>query len=479
MTESSPANRSANYATMAPRWSLLNAVIGGTETMRAAAQSLLPIYEAETEKSYKARLNGAVLANYLELTLNSLSGKPFSEPMKLVDVPKALAPVLDDVDLCGNSLEVFARSFFREGLLKGFSIVMVDSPRAGATDGPRTIADDREQNLRPYAVKIAPENVIALYSDMVGGVEMIIHMRVVEYVREIVGFDEVTIKQIRVLTPGNVAIYREDKQDSDKWVLVDSWETGLAYVPVVVYYTTRDGAGLCKPPLLDLAYLNVAHWQSTSDQRRVLSISRFPILAATGVDSDNVLKLAPNSVLYTSENGKYYYVEHSGAAIESGRLDLKDLEESMAAYGASFLTKKSGTQTATARALDSSESSCDLSAMTIAFEDALAQMLYMFADWYRMSGFAGRVELVKNYTITESDRATITALKDMRSSRDISRKAYVAEMKAMGVLSEEYDEEADAEELRVEAMEIGAVGDDLDPQQVDDQDDGEAQEAQA
>ena len=142
MTESSPANRSANYATMAPRWSLLNAVIGGTETMRAAAQSLLPIYEAETEKSYKARLNGAVLANYLELTLNSLSGKPFSEPMKLVDVPEALAPVLDDVDLCGNSLEVFARAFFREGLLKGFSIAMVDSPRAGATDGPRTIADD-------------------------------------------------------------------------------------------------------------------------------------------------------------------------------------------------------------------------------------------------------------------------------------------------------------------------------------------------
>ena len=67
----------------------------------------------------------------------------------------------------------------------------------------------------------------------------------------------------------------------------------------------------------------------------------------------------------------------------------------------------------------------------------------------------------------------------MRSSRDISRKAYVAEMKAIGVLSEEYDEEKDAEELRNEALEIGAVDEDLDAQQVDDQDDGEAQEDQA
>lgn len=473
MSEASPATKSANYNIMAHRWALLNAVIGGTETMREAAKSLLPQYEAETDKSYKSRLNGAVLTNYLELTLNSLSGKPFSEPMKVVDAPELLEPILDDVDLCGNSLEVFSRSLFREGLLKGFSIVMVDSPRVDQAGATRTIEDDRAQNLRPYAVKIAPENVIALYSDMIGGVEMISHMRVVEYMREIVGFTEVTIKQIRVLTPGAVAIYREEKPDSDKWRLYDAWETGLGYVPVVIFYTTRDGSGLCKPPLLDLAYLNTAHWQSTSDQRRVLSISRFPILAATGVDSEQALKIAPNSFLYSSENGKYYYVEHSGAAIESGRMDLKDLEETMAAYGASFLTKKSGTQTATARALDSSESSCDLSAMTIAFEDALSQMLYMFSDWYRMEGFACRVDLVKNYIVTESDKATISALKDMRSSRDISRKAYIAEMKALGVLSKEYDEEEDAEAIRNEAMDMGSVGDDLDAQQVDSSEENE------
>jgi hypothetical protein len=38
-----------------------------------------------------------------------------------------------------------------------------------------------------------------------------------------------------------------------------------------------------EPPLLDLAYLNVKHWQSQSDQDNILHIARVPILALIGV----------------------------------------------------------------------------------------------------------------------------------------------------------------------------------------------------
>jgi len=32
-----------------------------------------------------------------------------------------------------------------------------------------------------------------------------------------------------------------------------------------------------KPPLLDLAWLNVEHWQSASDQSNILHVARVPI----------------------------------------------------------------------------------------------------------------------------------------------------------------------------------------------------------
>src|SRR5690606_14578341 len=119
--------------------------------------------------------------------------------------------------------------------------------------------------------------------------------------------------------------------------------------------------------------------------------SRFPILAcsgASGEDSDPVV-VGPNKVLYNPDpQGRFYYVEHTGQAIAAGRTDLQDLEQQMASYGAEFLKRRPGNQTATARALDSAEASSDLQAMVGLFEDAVAHALDITADWMRL-GVAG------------------------------------------------------------------------------------------
>jgi hypothetical protein len=426
--------------------------------MREAGEVYLPRHREESDVGYKERLEAAVLLNLTEQTLNTLSSKPFKEPIALgEDVPEAIEDgVLPDVDLLGNDLTVFCQQWFREGIAKAFAHVLVDiTPTEGREPGkPWTLDDARKAGQRPFWTLVPPECVIFASCRVVGGREVLDHVRILEEYAEIDGYAEVKKARIRVLTPGKVTILIPGTKKG-RWVEEDSWETGLDYIPLVTFYADREAPFVGKPPLLDLAYLNVAHWQSTSDQRHILSVSRFPILAcsgANGEDSSTVV-IGPNKILYVPDpKGSFYYVEHSGAAIEAGAKDLAALEEQMAGYGAEFLRKRPGSPTATARALDSAESCSLLGSMAVCFEDAVAQALDITADWLGLEGGAGgRITVAKDFDLTGEDSAGLDALEKARARRDISRKAYIAGLKARKVLPEEYDEEEDMEELMEES----------------------------
>lgn len=455
------ATPSSAYQRMLPRWQMIDALLGGTEAMRAAKEAYLPQYDAESNKNYENRLARATLFNMTEQTLNSLAGKPFEEPIVLGDdVPTQIEELLEDVDQQGNNLQAFARAWFREAWAKGFSHVLVEHAQPEAKTGedgsarPRTLADDRADGLRPYWVNISPESVIAAYSQFLHGKEYLTHVRIVETSVEQSGWEEVSKVRVRVLEPGEWKLYapREKGKADEDWMVEDEGTTSLDYIPLVTFYTAkRTGLMECKPPLTDLAHLNVAHWQSGSDQRNVLTVSRFPILAGAGVPADYQIKVGPNNFLTTeAAEGKWYYVEHTGAAIAAGQTDLESLENQMASYGAEFLRKKTGNETATGRALDSAEAVSYLGATVMDFQDAVELALQYTADWLGMED-GGSVVINHDLGISEGDAAQLDALLKMRAQRDISRKTLLNSMRDRKVLPEDFDEEKDAADLEEES----------------------------
>lgn len=474
----SPATTSLAYDAMVPRWQVVSDLLGGTEAMRAAGETHLPKHRAETEDDYASRLQAANLFNMFEETLNELASKPFSETMKLnEDVPEDLLPLLDNIDLQGNNLQVFCQEWFKEGLAKAFCHVLIDAPRATPrADGQkRTLDDDRRDGIRPFWTLIRPENVIFIFGKIEGGVEVLEQIRIMECTLVQDGFAEVVQRRIRVLEPGRVTLYRPKPtkvgQKKEEWEIEEQFESGRDFVPFLTFYPgAKEGIALSKPALLDLGYMNITHWQSTSEQRHCLTVARFPILAASGVDQDDEdqkVKIAPNTFLSTSDaQGKYYYVEHTGAALEAGASDLERLEEQMSSYGAEFLKNKPGDETATAKAIDTAESNSDLAQMVGKFEDVVAQALSITAAWMGLGEEGGTIELCKDYTPEEADSAGLGALATARGSRDISRKAYLNGLRLRGVLPEDFDIEEDAEELQSEMdsiMSLGGTAIELDP----------------
>lgn len=456
---------------MLPEWSIVSSLLGGTISMRDAGTSLLPSHENESDGAYQERLSRSVLLNLTSLTLDSWVGRPFRDPLKDSELPDDQRSWFGDVDKQGNGLDVWARNWFSDGLAKGLTHALVDFPRPRDTQSeegrPRTLADDNQEGLRPYFVHVRPENVLFAHAEMIDGVEVLTHVRIAQTIVERDKYEEVVINQIKIFEPGHVEIWQEKNKNRSnartEYTLVDAYDYDLDFIPMVTFYAYRTGFMTAKSPLLDLAYLNVAHWQSDSDQTNILTVSRFPMLAGSGIGEEDHMTVGPNTMLKTSDpQGRYYYVEHTGKAIAAGDQHLASLEDRMKGYGAEFLKKRPGRETATARALDSAESSSALQSTTIAFGDAVNELYRMAAAWQNSE--PGTVEINNDFGADETDSRALDAIRDARAGRDLSREVFLHELVRHNVLSDDFDAAQNQSDLEAEATAIlGSPAFNIDP----------------
>jgi len=457
--ENSPAATSLAYDHMLPSWAKIQTVLDGTEALRKAGTLYLPQHKYESNDGYTERLSKSVLVNLTRLTLQSWVGRPFSIPIKLADVPQEILDLLTDVDLLGSDLQMFARNWFSDGVAKAFSHVYVDFPRTDLTP-QRTLQTDREEHIRPYWIHWRPEQLFYASSEMDRGQEVLTEIRVMENVITRDGFVEASTQQIRRVTLDGqrVELFQLKKlrgRGKVVWAKVDEYTFSLPTIPLVTFYSDREAFMQGTPPLEDLADLNLSHWQGYSDQQACLTVARFPILALSGgSDSEGVLKIGPNRWLYSPDPAaKFYYVEHSGNAIEAGRKDLLDKEARMSEYGAEFLKKRPSATTATARTLDSSEATSPLQDMAMRFATAMNRALALTAQWMDLKE-GGTAQLRTDFGPEDSSPAELTTLQATRKDRDISRVTYLKEIQRRGMLPDDFDQEADAELLEEESLEM-------------------------
>lgn len=458
---SDPSTTSHAFDAMFPVWQKVTTVLGGTESMRAAGESYLPRHENERTTAYTDRLEASVLFNAAELTLDSWVGHPFSETVQTHDIAEPILSYLNDVDLQGNNITVFAREWFREGLAKALCHVLVDNPLPQDIE-TRTLADDQQEGLRPYFCLVRPENLIFAAAEVVNGQEILIHVRIRE--EELVqdGFTERLRRRIRVFDrlPDNTVqfsmyefVKAKSKKEEDRWMLIQS-PIGLDIdrIPLVTFYANRREFMVGKSPLEDLVDLNISHWQSSSDQRNILTVSRFPMLALSGGDEDSAeVEVGPKRMLYTPDpQARFYYVEHTGAAIESGRKDILDIEEQMSHYGAQFTRRRPAIESATARILNTSESTSSLKDAVIRFNDSLNNAVALLGEW-QGTEVTGKVAVLSDFSPEEAEVTDLQALALARGSNDLSRRQYLKELRRHGVLAEDFSEEDNEKELDAES----------------------------
>lgn len=455
------ASQSSAVSKMAEAWELCEALMGGTAEMRSEGKKYLPQWPAEDNNAYKARVATAVLFPAFSRTVDTLAGKPFSKPLTLSeDMPDEVRTWCSDIDREGRNLQSFAADCMTAALSYGLGGILVEYPDASTVPtnaaGVRTMEAERLAGLRPYFVHIEAEQILGWRVKK----GQILMLRLMERVEEEDGeFGTKEVDQVRVLTPGAWRTYRipADKQEWKDAVIHQEGVTTLEFVPFVPYYGKRTGFMTARPPLLEVAHLNVAHWQSASDQQTILHAARVPILFLknlgdavdeTGKKKEVVIG-ASSAIHGNNTDSDAYFVEHTGAAIGAGRTDLQDLEERMRQAGAELLVIKPGQVTATQTSVENAVGMSALQRITLDLQDALNLALQYLGKWVRIEN-AGTVALFNDFGVASLAEASAELLLKANTAGKISDETFREELRRRSVLSGAVDEVTEVSRIEAE-----------------------------
>lgn len=449
---STPGNKSK---AMCEETSMVRALMGGTTAMRAAGETLMPKWPNEEPDTHKARLKCATLFPAYSRTVTTLAAKPFSKPIAYGEnVPARLRKWMEeDCDLQGRNLDTFAASVLETALAYGMTGLLVDYPTVDP-QAVRTVAQEQAAGVRPYLVHVMPWNILGWRSEQVGGSTVLTMLRLMERLTVPDGeWGEKEIEQVRVLTPGAWATYR--KSENGEWGPYASGLTTIQKITFVPVYGQRTDFMQAKPPMLEMAHLNVKHWQSQSDQDNILHVARVPLLVTSGVDEGTPMTVGASHAVSLPIGASAAYVEHTGAAIGAGRTSLEDLKEEMRQAGAELLVIQQAAITATQVGTENAVGMCVLQRIASGTEDALDMALQYMAEWVgEKSG--GNVTLFKDFAASTLAEASAALLLQFQQAGIITKRTLLAEAQRRGILSGDVDPDDELEAVEEEGPPLGA-----------------------
>lgn len=451
------------YDEMALDWELPNDLLGGTKAMRAAGEKWLP--KEPREEGYDQRLNRSILYNAYRDTLNKLANRPFAHPIQFTDLPQELEYLKDDVDATGKSFEAFAKEVLTDLINYGLAHIFVDhSELPGVAEGQiLTKADEDRLGARVLLNVVHPPDLIGWQTEIVNKRIKLIQIRIKECVTEVEGtYGDVVVNRVKLYNETGWEIHQEyevKKGDVEKvWKLVDSGAHTFGKISLVTIYANRTNFMIAEPALMDLAWLNLAHWQSYSDQRNILRLSRFGLLFGKGFPKEMVgsrLDIGPSKAFLTTDpNADLKYVEHTGGSIDAGAKDIEDIEIKMEILGQQPLMRSAPLSTATAKRIDESRNVSQLQSWIRSLERGLIQTVKMACEWRKIElPETTKIDVFSDFEVAIYGATDKELLLKARAEGEITRERFLREEQRRGVFSGDMDPEEEAELIAEESIE--------------------------
>lgn len=464
-------------------------LMGGTETMRRAGDSYIMRKEKEPDRSYFCRIERTVLRNAFAQTLGYYRGQVFSRQVALDNKSSKLSDDdmqkfrdwSENVDQRGHNLTAWSGNVFTSGLVSGVTCCLVDYPHIEtinedgvtlyrASDGtmrPKTAAADAAEGWQPYLVHIPAEQVLDCRAEWRNGRRVITHFRYVEVRYEQNENDQFVLEPIEYIHAYWL----------DHWELWRSAATGqvasglqkiaegrmtLDEIPVAVFMPGDPRSDFtARPALMDLAHLNVRHWQATSEQYDLLAYVRLPVWTVTGADREvgkdgnpMPLTFGPGNVIYLLPGGNIQSCGVDAASVDAGRQDLRDLEDAMATYGLQIMQAQSAARLTAAQVQrESREGNSQLRNWALDFQDFLENCLRLVGKWWGMPD-GPSVKVNDDY----ADSASIDYLIQLHDKGIIGKETLAAFAVRLGILPDDFDYSDEVARLAQDAATTANAG---------------------
>jgi hypothetical protein len=478
-----PSTPSLAAQRLAHDWETIRTIRKGAKAIREAGRRFLIPFPGEEDtisgdtgtfrqgvhdSEYQRRLKSAPWRPEFVDCVATLAAKPFTKEVTLAEGANTrMQAFAENIDGRGNNLHVFAKDTFEGGVSMGAHGILVDFPSG---QGARTVAEERALGVRPYWVAINADDILELTTEQRGGRKVVTCLRIREGRIQKEGFEQTFVPLIREIradggqgVPGTWKIWREETNATSKkkeWVLDKGGVMTLDEVPFVFYATNDiEGDQYVKPPLLDVADMQVELYNALSKKEQAYTITASPMLTANGMSpptGDAKIQTGPGRVLFAPGaegiNTSWDYIQPNAANLKEIREDIREIIEDIRRLGMQPMTSAAGNTPALAFAFDGEKSFTILQSWALGLKDALEQAFVFTARWLNEDpASAPSVMVHTDWTIGLYGNTELQELNKARFEGQITQKTYLEEMQRRGVLGPQVDIKKELTELAKEA----------------------------
>jgi hypothetical protein len=375
-----------------------------------AAEEYIPKNCYEDSDSYQIRLSTALSSfqpfyrSLKDLTIGTALRKPIS--LSDEQSTEEWESFFRNSTLEGDSITVFAKRLLAASIDSGLAGILIDFPR---TETAENLAQERAQKLRPYFQIINFADILGWKSEIattqIGETteygNRLTQLRIKDSVSEsdpLDEFVEITRPAVHVFDqpsaeePVRHRLFVQKPlslNSPDKWCLEEETLLSIPFIPFVpCYANTCDGFMRARPLLLDIARLNLKHWQVSSDLAHSLHLTSTPSLVIAGVNAvgeNGDLQVSPDrSLILADPASRADWIGAPSDGADVMRECLKDLEHAMMTLSPVQKQDKAttGVESAAAKKIDRAQSDAVLSLLVSNLEDALNQALAIAAVYW-------------------------------------------------------------------------------------------------
>ena len=301
-------NKIVNYNRVQWRYQL-ESYLGGDDYRRG---NHLTRYQLETDKEYTARLSATPLENHCKAVVNVYNSFLFRHPPERDLGTLSLIPTteqfVNDVDFEGRDLDSFMKEVATWSSVFGHCIIMVCKPNIGAA----TLADEQQQNIRPYLILLTPLTVLDWHHErQPNGSYALTYLK---YVEEVNGSQQV----LKEWHTDRIETWVVDFDN--KAIMNHKVETnGLGLIPAVVAYNSRSSVrGVGISDIADIADLQKFIYNMTSEVEQTQRMDAHPTLVKTpetqaGTGAGSIISMPEN----LDPGLKPFLLEYNGASVDS------------------------------------------------------------------------------------------------------------------------------------------------------------------
>jgi hypothetical protein len=359
-----------------PDYKMVRDCFKGERCIKDAGMAYLPQLKAQSQEDYANYLFRALFFPITGKSCTTMVGLATVKPPKTT-YPSEMEAMFKDDALDYQFTETYV-SILTEITLQGRHGVLIDAP---------------EQGGDPKFCCYIAENIVRWDVDYDG---KLMRLLLREYVNAPVDGDEYKMsRQVRyrkcwIDLDGlyTVQVLDDDLKEAGPAIKPSFSGQRIDYIPFVCFGSTGVHMEVDRPPMLDIATINVSHYLTSADLEWGRHIVGLPTPVVSGVDAATKLSIGGTAAwILPNEAAKAYYLEFQGLGLKSLETAMSDKISLMASVSARMVdTSTRGSEAAETVRLRYMSESASIVHIISAVENGLVMLYNMMARLRKANG---------------------------------------------------------------------------------------------